>query len=83
MDKFQVLTSNVIPLFVNNIDTDQIIPARYLKVTDKKGLGANLFADWRYKSDGSPNPDFILNKSGYQQARILLTGDNFGSGSSR
>ena len=83
MDKFQVLTSNVIPLFVNNIDTDQIIPARYLKVTDKKGLGANLFADWRYKSDGSPNPDFILNKSGYQKARILLTGDNFGSGSSR
>ena len=83
MEKFQELTSNVIPLTMNNIDTDQIIPARYLKVTDKTGLGANLFADWRYFSNGLPNPEFVLNKPEYQMARILLAGDNFGSGSSR
>ena len=83
MEKFQKFTSNVIPLVVNDIDTDQIIPARYLKVTEKTGLGANLFADWRYLSDGSPNPDFILNKPEYQYSSILLAGDNFGCGSSR
>ena len=83
MEKFQELTSNVIPLVVNDIDTDQIIPARYLKVTDKTGLGANLFADWRYLSDGSPNPNFILNKPEYRNSSILLAGDNFGCGSSR
>lgn len=68
---------------VNDIDTDQIIPARFLKVTDKKGLGKNLFADWRYESDGSPKPDFILNQAKSQGAQVLLAGDNFGCGSSR
>ncbi len=83
MPKFTTLSSRVIPLPANNIDTDQIIPARFLKVTDKLGLGANLFADWRYQPDGSPNPDFILNRTEYQGAHILLAGDNFGCGSSR
>ena len=83
MPKFSTLSARVIPLPANNIDTDQIIPARFLKVTDKLGLGANLFADWRYQPDGSPIPDFILNRPEYQGAQILLTGDNFGCGSSR
>jgi 3-isopropylmalate/(R)-2-methylmalate dehydratase small subunit len=68
---------------LNDIDTDQIIPARYLKATDKQGMGANLFADWRYRPDGSPNPEFILNQPGIQGAQVLLAGDNFGCGSSR
>ena len=68
---------------VNDIDTDQIIPARFLKVTDKKGLGNNLFADWRYESDGSPKADFILNQPKSKGAQVLLAGDNFGCGSSR
>lgn len=68
---------------VNNIDTDQIIPARFLKVTDKQGLGQNLFADWRYQPDGSPRPDFVINRPEHQGAQILLAGDNFGCGSSR
>lgn len=71
------------PLPVNNVDTDQIIPARFLKVTDKTGLGQNLFADWRYLPDGSSNPNFVLNDPLYQGAQILLAGDNFGCGSSR
>jgi len=83
MPKFTTLTSRVIPLPASNIDTDQIIPARFLKVTDKAGLGANLFADWRYRADGSPVPDFVLNRPEYQGAKILLAGDNFGCGSSR
>ncbi len=83
MPQFTQLTSRVIPLPVNNIDTDQIIPARFLKVTDKTGLGQNLFSDWRYRADGSPNPDFNLNRPQYQGAQILLAGDNFGCGSSR
>lgn len=83
MAKFTTLTSRVIPLAVNNVDTDQIIPARFLKVTDKLGLGQNLFADWRYQPDGSPNPDFIINQPQYQGAQIMLAGDNFGCGSSR
>ncbi len=83
MEKFIPFTSRVVPLLVNNIDTDQIIPARFLKVTDKKGLGDNLFSDWRYRPDGSPDPDFILNKSQSAGAQILLAGDNFGCGSSR
>ena len=66
-----------------NIDTDQIIPARFLKVTDKKGLGDNLFCDWRYEADGSPKPDFILNTEQGHRAKILVAGDNFGCGSSR
>jgi 3-isopropylmalate/(R)-2-methylmalate dehydratase small subunit len=83
MAQFTTLTSRVIPLPVNNIDTDQIIPARFLKVTDKDGLGQNLFCDWRYLPDGSPNLEFILNQPEHQGSHILLAGDNFGCGSSR
>jgi len=72
-----------VPLPVNNIDTDQIIPARFLKATDKNGMGAALFADWRYLPDGSPNRSFILNQPEAAHAQILLAGDNFGCGSSR
>jgi len=68
---------------VDNIDTDQIIPARFLKATDKSGMGDHLFADWRYDADGTPRPDFVLNQPEYQGAQILLAGDNFGCGSSR
>ena len=83
MEKFTQLTSRLVPLAVNDIDTDQIIPARFLKVTDKNGLGDNLFADWRYDQDGNPKPDFELNKPENQGAKVLLTADNFGCGSSR
>lgn len=83
MKPFTTLTSKIIPLPNRNVDTDQIIPARYLKVIDKAGLAEGLFHDWRYLADGSPNPDFVLNKPEYQSASILLTGDNFGCGSSR
>lgn len=83
MNQFTTLTSRVIALPVDNIDTDQIIPARFLKVTDKAGLGAHLFADWRYNPDGSPKSDFILNRPEAHGAQILLVGDNFGCGSSR
>ena len=83
MAQFTTLTSRMIPLPVNDIDTDQIIPARFLKATDKNGMGDNLFADWRYNADGSPKSDFVLNKSESQGAQILLAGDNFGCGSSR
>jgi 3-isopropylmalate/(R)-2-methylmalate dehydratase small subunit len=83
MATFTKLTSRVVPLLVDNIDTDQIIPARFLKVTDKKGLGEQLFCDWRYHADGSPKPDFVLNQPQHRGASILLAGDNFGCGSSR
>ena len=83
MAQFTTLTSRVVPLPVNDIDTDQIIPARFLKATDKNGMGNNLFADWRYNADGSPKADFVLNKSESKGAQILLAGDNFGCGSSR
>jgi 3-isopropylmalate/(R)-2-methylmalate dehydratase small subunit len=83
MNPFTTLTSRVVVMPINDIDTDQIIPARFLKVTDKAGLGASLFADWRYLPDGSPKPDFILNQPQSQGAQILLAGDNFGCGSSR
>lgn len=83
MAQFTTLTSRVIPLPVDNVDTDQIIPARFLKTTDKIGLGQNLFADWRYRADGSPEPGFVLNQPQHQGAQILLAGDNFGCGSSR
>ena len=83
MESFATLTSRVIPLPHNNIDTDQIIPARYLKVTDKDGLVEGLFTEWRYKPDGQLDPAFPLNRPEYQRAQILLTGDNFGCGSSR
>lgn len=81
--KFTKITSRVVNMPVNNIDTDQIIPARFLKGTDKSGMGANLFADWRYLPDGAPKPDFVLNKPESQGASILVAGDNFGCGSSR
>jgi len=83
MAQFTTLTSRIVALPVNNIDTDQIIPARFLKATDKKGMGDNLFADWRYNADGSPKADFILNRPEVRGAQILLAGDNFGCGSSR
>ena len=83
MAKFTHLKSRVIVLPNRNVDTDQIIPARFLKVTDKNGLGDALFSDWRYNSDGSVKPDFVLNQQQNQGAKILLAGDNFGCGSSR
>lgn len=83
MTQFTTLIGRVALLPVDNVDTDQIIPARFLKTTSKAGLGNNLFADWRYQADGSPRPDFVLNHPASQGAKILLTGDNFGCGSSR
>src|SRR4030095_2341953 len=83
MAQFTTLTSRVLSLPVNDIDTDQIIPARFLKATDKNGMGDNLFADWRYNSDGSLKSDFVLNKSESKGAQILLAGDNLGGGASR
>lgn len=83
MPHFTTLTSRVVPLPVDDVDTDQIIPARFLKATDKSGLGAHLFADWRYLPDGAPRPGFILNQPEHQDAQILLAGHNFGCGSSR
>lgn len=83
MQPFTTISSKVISLPHNNIDTDQIIPARYLKVTDKDGLVEGLFSGWRYRSDGQLDPEFPLNRAECQQAQILVTGDNFGCGSSR
>jgi len=82
MKPFKKLTSTAVPLSVENIDTDQIIPARFLKATDKVGFGDNLFRDWRYQPDGSLIEDFVLNDPTFK-GQILLTGENFGSGSSR
>jgi len=82
MEKFITLTSTAIPLAIENIDTDQIIPARFLKATDRKGFGNNLFKDWRYNKDETINTDFALNNSDYSGS-ILVAGDNFGCGSSR
>jgi 3-isopropylmalate/(R)-2-methylmalate dehydratase small subunit len=76
-------SSRIVPLLIDNIDTDQIIPARFLKTTDKTGLGDNLFCDWRYDAAGSPKPDFILNTARAAGAQVLVAGDNFGCGSSR
>jgi 3-isopropylmalate/(R)-2-methylmalate dehydratase small subunit len=81
--KFNIINSTCVPLPLENIDTDQIIPARFLKVTDKAGFGDNLFRDWRYQSDGQLNPDFALNRPEYQGAKFLVAGKNFGCGSSR
>ena len=83
MKKFTTLTSRVLPIPRNDVDTDQVIPAEYLKVTDKSGLAEGLFQRWRYLPDGSPDPDFPLNRPEYQGAEVLLAGDNFGCGSSR
>lgn len=81
-DKFQTLTSTCIPIPRENIDTDQIIPARFLKATSRKGFGENLFRDWRYDNNGNPIKSFVLNDSQYHGS-ILVAGKNFGSGSSR
>jgi len=82
IEKFQKLVSTVVPLPIENVDTDQIIPARFLKAVERKGFGDNLFRDWRYKKDGTPNPDFVLNNTRFS-GEILVAGKNFGSGSSR
>ena len=84
MEKLKHVSGTIVAMPVNDIDTDQIIPARFLKVTDKQGLGKAAFCDWRYEEDGkTPNPDFILNKPEYQGASVLIAGNNFGCGSSR
>ena len=83
MKPFTDFESRIVPLPLNNIDTDQIIPARFLKTTSKLGLDAQLFCDWRYDALGHPNPDFILNQPRVRGAQVLLAGDNFGCGSSR
>lgn len=83
MQPVTAFRGKVVPLRIADIDTDQIIPARFLKTIEKLGLGDNLFNDWRYLPDGSPNPDFVLNQPQGRDATILLAGDNFGCGSSR
>lgn len=82
MEKFQTITSTYVPLPIENVDTDQIIPARFLKATTREGFGDNLFADWRYDKDGNPKSDFVLNNPTYA-GEVLVAGKNFGSGSSR
>jgi 3-isopropylmalate/(R)-2-methylmalate dehydratase small subunit len=81
-DSFSILTSTAVPLPIENVDTDQIIPARFLKATERVGFGDNLFRDWRYNQDDSPKADFVLNDTTYS-GKILVGGHNFGSGSSR
>jgi 3-isopropylmalate/(R)-2-methylmalate dehydratase small subunit len=83
MDKIDRLSSKTVLLPIENVDTDQIIPARFLKVTSKVGIGKHLFADWRYDAAGNPRPDFLLNKPEAAGAAVLVAGDNFGCGSSR
>ena len=82
-EPYTSVSSKLIPLAAENVDTDQIIPARFLKTTEKSGLADALFNDWRYLPDGSPDPDFVLNKPEIQGRQVLLVGDNFGAGSSR
>ena len=82
MEKFQILESAMVPLTIENVDTDQIIPARFLKATDRKGFGENLFRDWQFTNDNQPKKDFILHDTQYSGA-ILVAGNNFGCGSSR
>jgi 3-isopropylmalate/(R)-2-methylmalate dehydratase small subunit len=83
MEPIKTFTSKTVVLPTENIDTDQIIPARFLKATSKNGLGEKLFSDWRFGADGSPKPDFALNRPEAKGARVLVAGDNFGCGSSR
>jgi 3-isopropylmalate/(R)-2-methylmalate dehydratase small subunit len=83
MDKFTTLTAVAAPMPIVNVDTDMIIPKQYLKTIKRTGLGKGLFSEMRYRDDGSENPDFVLNKPAYRNARILVAGDNFGCGSSR
>ena len=82
-EPFSSVTSAVVPLRRNDVDTDQIIPARFLKTVSRAGLGEQLFCDWRYLADGSPNPEFVLNQPEMAGRAVLLAGDNFGCGSSR
>ena len=82
MEKFKTITSTYVPLPIENVDTDQIIPARFLKATTREGFGDNLFADWRYDKEGNPKSDFVLNNPVYS-GQVLVAGKNFGSGSSR
>lgn len=83
MPQFTTLTSRVVPLPITDVDTDQIVPAQFLKITDKNGLADVLFFHWRFNDDGSPRMDFVINQPQYRGAQILLAGDNFGCGSSR
>ncbi|MCB0396674.1 MAG: 3-isopropylmalate dehydratase small subunit [Flavobacteriales bacterium] len=83
MKKFTTLVSTCVPLNVEDVDTDQIIPARFLKATTREGFGENLFRDWRFTAEGAPRPDFVLNKPEHVGAKILVAGKNFGCGSSR
>ncbi|GAB4524417.1 MAG: 3-isopropylmalate dehydratase small subunit [Anaerolineae bacterium] len=83
MEPFKAFTGQIVALPINDIDTDQIIPARFLKVTDKNGLGEACFSDWRYESDGTPKPDFVLNQPEHKGSEVLVAGHNFGCGSSR
>lgn len=83
MEKFLPFESRMVVMRVDNIDTDQVIPARFLKKTDRTGWGELLFNDWRYEADGTPKPDFVLNQEWAKSAKVLLGGDNFGCGSSR
>ena len=83
MDKFTTLTGVAAPMPIDNIDTDMIIPKQYLKTIKRTGLGAGLFAEMRYREDGSEHPDFVLNKPAYRKASVIVGGDNFGCGSSR
>jgi 3-isopropylmalate/(R)-2-methylmalate dehydratase small subunit len=83
VEPIKTFTSRIVALPIQDIDTDQIIPARFLKTTDKAGLGDNLFADWRYNADSSPKPDFVLNREDVRGAQVLVAGNNFGCGSSR
>jgi 3-isopropylmalate/(R)-2-methylmalate dehydratase small subunit len=83
MESFTTLKGTALPLRAENVDTDQIIPARFLTAVTKEGMGDGLFNSWRYQADGSPKPDFVLNQPEYKGAEILIAGRNFGSGSSR
>lgn len=83
MEPISTINGKIAPLPINDIDTDQIIPARFLKTTDKQGLGKQAFFDWRYNEDGTPKDDFVLNQPQYQSASVLIAGKNFGCGSSR
>ena len=83
MQPFKKVTSKAVPLRQENVDTDQVIPARFLTAVTKEGMGDGLFSAWRYKADGTPNADFVLNKPEHQNADVLIAGRNFGSGSSR
>jgi 3-isopropylmalate/(R)-2-methylmalate dehydratase small subunit len=83
VEPIKTFTAKIVALPIQDIDTDQIIPARFLKTTNKAGLGEGLFADWRYNADGSPKPDFVLNREDVRGAQVLVAGNNFGCGSSR